>query len=55
MLLERMGAETGEAMAQELGLGNSKLTFAQANRQAMAHGTAPGCLRDAEYEKLSQS
>ena len=30
-----MEAGTGEAMAQELGLGEGKLSFAQANRQAM--------------------
>ena len=35
VLQERMEARTGEAMSQELGLGNSKLTFAQANCQAM--------------------
>ena len=35
VLLERMEAGTGEGMAQELGLPNRKLTFAQVNRQAM--------------------
>ena len=32
MLGKRMETRTGEAMAQELGLQNCKLTFAQANR-----------------------
>ena len=32
---KRMEDGTGEAMAKELGLGDCKLTFAQANRQAM--------------------
>ena len=35
MLEERAEAGTGEAMTQELGLGNPELTFAQANGQAM--------------------
>ena len=35
MLEERAEAGTGEAMTQELGLGNSELTFAQANCQAV--------------------
>ena len=35
MLGKRMEAGTCEAMAQELGLRDSKLTFAQADRQAM--------------------
>ena len=30
-----METRTGEAMAEELGLGDGKLTFAQANCQAM--------------------
>ena len=38
MLGKGMDAGTGEAMAIELGLRNGKLTFSQANRQAM--GTA---------------
>ena len=38
MLRERMEAGTGEVRAQELGLGDGKLTLAQANHQAM--GTA---------------
>ena len=38
MLGKRMEAGTGEAMAKEIGLRDSKLTFAQANHQAM--GTA---------------
>ena len=45
MLEERAEAGTGEAMTQELGHRNLKLTFAQANR--------PGRLRDAEHEKIS--
>ena len=35
MLLERMEAGTGEAIAEELSLGDSKLTLAWANHQAM--------------------
>ena len=35
MLGKRMEAGTGEAMAKELGLWDSKLTFTQANGQAM--------------------
>ena len=35
MLGKRMEAETGEAMAQELSLRDGKLTFAQADHQAM--------------------
>ena len=35
VLLERMEAGTGEAMAKELCPGNGKLTLAQANCQAM--------------------
>ena len=38
ILGERTEPRTGEMMAQELSLGDSKLTFAQANHQAM--GTA---------------
>ena len=34
-LWERVETGTGEAMAQELGLGDGELTFAQANCQAM--------------------
>ena len=35
VLLEKVETGTGEAMAKELGLGDCKLTFAQANRQTM--------------------
>ena len=35
VLRERMEAETGEAMTQKCSLGYGKLTFAQANYQAM--------------------
>ena len=35
VLWERMEARTGEAMAQELGLRDGELTFAQAKCQAM--------------------
>ena len=35
ILLERIEAGTGEALAQELGLGDGELTLAQANCQAM--------------------
>ena len=35
VLRERMETGTGEAVAQELSLGNCKLTFVQANCQAM--------------------
>ena len=35
VLLKRMKTGTGEAMAQELGLGDIKLTLAQANFKAM--------------------
>ena len=35
MLKERVEAGTDEAISQELGLGNPKLTFAQANCQAL--------------------
>ena len=52
VLLERVKTGTGYAMAEEFGLGNGKLTFAQANRHR--HGTAPGRLGDAEHEKLSR-
>ena len=34
-LRKRMEARTGEAMAQELHLGDGELTLAQTNRQAM--------------------
>ena len=35
MLVKRMEARSGEAMTQELGLWDSKLTLAQADCQAM--------------------
>ena len=54
MLGKRMEARTGEVMAKELGIRDSKLIYAQANGQAMVHVTAPGRLGDAEDERLSQ-
>ena len=54
MLRKRIEAGTGEAMTKELGLQDSKLTFAQAQWSGHGQGTAPGHLRDAEYERLSQ-
>ena len=36
VLREKVEARTSEAMAKELGLWNSKLTFSQANHQAMS-------------------
>ena len=35
VLLERVKTGTGEARAEEFGLGDDKLTFAQANLQAV--------------------
>ena len=53
VLWERMEARAGEAMTQELSIGDSKLTFAQANRQAMGMAQLQD-IRGSEHEYVSQ-